>query len=268
MTPVDLMARCTARILAGSDANATSMGTGFFYGFPNANADPGSCFPALVTNKHVLDGCSKAQIVLSVAPANAPKDSFDRPQGLLHEAFDIPINANSPIFNNLEAHGRAAHHFLLTQSLRLDQRTRGILRTVEPVVMVGYPNGLWDATNNAPIIRRGITATHPLFDYGGRSEFVIDAACFPGSSGSPVFIYEDGMYRSAPDAMSPGTRVALVGVLWGGPQYTAEGVLEPRPIPHNLSHAPVTNIPMNLGFVIAADQLDQLAAVIHARGIA
>ena len=39
-----------------------------------------------------------------------------------------------------------------------------------------------------PITRTGITATSFSLDYQGKSEFVIDAACFPDSSGSPVFI--------------------------------------------------------------------------------
>jgi hypothetical protein len=26
--------------------------------------------------------------------------------------------------------------------------------------MIGYPNGIWDAKNNLPVIRKGITATH------------------------------------------------------------------------------------------------------------
>ncbi len=60
--------------------------------------------------------------------------------------------------------------------------------------MVGYPVGLWDSVNNMPILRRGSTATLLDWTYEGRQEFVIDAACFPGSSGSPVFKYTVGDY--------------------------------------------------------------------------
>jgi len=57
--------------------------------------------------------------------------------------------------------------------------------------MIGYPNGLWDHVNNLPLIRRGITASHPGVDYqiegqNGPGVTVIDMACFPDSSGSPV----------------------------------------------------------------------------------
>jgi hypothetical protein len=44
-----------------------------------------------------------------------------------------------------------------------------------------------DSANNLPIVRKSITATHPSIDYRERREFLIDAACFFGSSGSPVF---------------------------------------------------------------------------------
>jgi len=66
---------------------------------------------------------------------------------------------------------------------------------LEEILMVGYPNGIWDNVNNKPILRKGVTATHPNFDYCGKKEIMIDAACFPGSSGSPVFIFNEGSYR-------------------------------------------------------------------------
>ena|SRR5437870_8666261 len=124
-----------------------------------------------------------------------------------------------------------------------------------------YPSGLWDSVNNSPLIRRGISATHPLVNYEGKKEFVIDAACFPGSSGSPVFLFEDGMYRSDANSYTPGSRIALLGVLYAGPQFTAEGRLEARPIPHNFAPTPITSVPMNLGFVIHADEVDVLGRV-------
>ena len=132
--------------------------------------------------------------------------------------------------------------------------------------MVGYPNGIWDKSNNLPIIRRGITATHPLLAYEGRKKFMIDAACFPGSSGSPVFIYEDGMFRSSENSYSPGTRVALIGILYAGPQFTANGTLEPRPIPHSLTEVPVMQIPMNLGYVISIEEIDVIGNLLGISG--
>ena len=39
------------------------------------------------------------------------------------------------------------------------------LSAVEEILMIGYPNGLWDAVNNYPLIRRGVTASHPAVDF-------------------------------------------------------------------------------------------------------
>ena len=89
--------------------------------------------------------------------------------------------------------------------------------------MIGYPNGIWDATNNMPILRKGITATHPNIDYEGRLEFLIDAACFPGSSGSPVFLFNTNGWTNRDGSMSLGSRVKLLGVLSSGPQHTTTG---------------------------------------------
>jgi len=44
--------------------------------------------------------------------------------------------------------------------------------------MIGYPSGLWDTKNNLPIVRKGITATTPYFDYNGKREFLVDIAAF------------------------------------------------------------------------------------------
>src|SRR5439155_8993915 len=62
---------------------------------------------------------------------------------------------------------------------------------VEDIVMVGYPSGLWDSTNNYPLVRRGITASHPGIDFEGKPQIAIDMACFEGSSGSPVLLPYD-----------------------------------------------------------------------------
>jgi hypothetical protein len=63
------------------------------------------------------------------------------------------------------------------------------------VMFVGYPLGLYDEVNNLPIMRCGRIASHPLVDFNGRPEFLVDAQVFPGSSGSPVFASVDGKAR-------------------------------------------------------------------------
>lgn len=41
---------------------------------------------------------------------------------------------------------------------------------LEEILMVGYPNGIWDNVYNKSILRNGVTATHPNFNYCGKKE--------------------------------------------------------------------------------------------------
>ena len=49
-------------------------------------------------------------------------------------------------------------------------------------MMVGYPALLYDAQNNYPIIRRGITASDPAVDFNGKPEIAIDIPAIGASS--------------------------------------------------------------------------------------
>ena len=62
--------------------------------------------------------------------------------------------------------------------------------TVENILVVGYPNGIIDQMNNLPLFLKFSTATHPNIDYYGKKEFIINANAYPGSSGSPVFLFD------------------------------------------------------------------------------
>ena len=106
----------------------------------------------------------------------------------------------------------------------------------------------------------GFAALSP-FDGSTPNALLLDLVAAPAASGSPVFLFEDGMYRSDANSYTPGSRIALLGVLYAGPQFTAEGRLEARPIPHNFEPTPITSVPMNLGFVIHADEVDVLGRV-------
>lgn len=133
---------------------------------------------------------------------------------------------------------------------------------IEEVVMIGYPDGIWDGVNNMPIFRRGITATHPNLDYDGKRQFLIDAACFPGSSGSPVMLYNFGTYTDRKGNTVIGTRVKLLGVLFAGPQHTATGEIVMMSVPTTPRPIAVSQIPNNLGLVIKADRLPEFDSVI------
>jgi len=133
--------------------------------------------------------------------------------------------------------------------------------------MIGYPNGIWDEKNNMPIIRRGITATSPKYDYNNLPIFIIDCACFPGSSGSPVLIFNQGGYVDAKGTLNlGGSRVLLLGVLYAGPQHVAEGEIKTIDVP--LQHVPISlsKIPNNLGFVVKAEKIHDFKELLQGNG--
>jgi hypothetical protein len=102
---------------------------------------------------------------------------------------------------------------------------------------------------------KGITATHPKLRLNGKPEFLIDAACFPGSSGSPVLLANIGSYVSPDGALNAGTRVALLGTLYAGPRHTTEGDVVVVDVQTDTKQIAVGHIPNNLGYVIQASEL-------------
>src|SRR5262249_22934044 len=62
------------------------------------------------------------------------------------------------------------------------------------------------------LIRRGISATPIWSDFRGKPHFLIDAEVFYGSSGSPVFILNEGSYPTK-GGISIGTRFYFVGMI-------------------------------------------------------
>ena len=126
---------------------------------------------------------------------------------------------------------------------------------LETVTMVGYPNGLWDHVNNLPIFRRGVLATDYKRDWNGKKEFLIDAACFPGSSGSPVMLLDIGGFHTKKAMHVGAARVKLLGVLYAGPQHTIHGKVQVVVVPTQHNAVAIAGIPNNLGIIIKAEQL-------------
>jgi hypothetical protein len=75
----------------------------------------------------------------------------------------------------------------LSQAMILDWDKSNLYPT-QPVMFVGYPDGIIDRAHNLPVARCGAIASMPMLDFDGRPNFLIDAQVWPGSSGSPVFV--------------------------------------------------------------------------------
>jgi hypothetical protein len=257
------LAHSTVRIKTTTSAGSYS-GTGFFYHFA-INGE--NCTPAIVTNKHVVQGAISGKFVLTEKDENnSPvmgkyhEFEFDNFEHLWipHPNPDIDLCAMpiAPILN--EADSRKLHFFYthITKSDLLTSEELHELTAMEDVVMVGYPNGIWDQANNMPIFRKGITATHPNIDYDGKHEFLIDAACFPGSSGSPVFLFNQGSYSTKTRGMVIGDRVKLLGIISSVFNHTLNGEIKVVQVPTQNISVAVSKLPNNLGVVIKASQLE------------
>lgn len=283
MNPATAVSLSTVRIESSSEAGK-SVGTGYFYNIETPAAESGfvNVTPLIVTNKHVVCGSKLIKVTLDVAKSGShinedgsvdwqERHTFELdPLGgsiLMHpdDEVDLCVIRMGQILGRI-AEGYTPKNHFLDKRWRLGVDDFPHIRPIESVVMVGYPNGMWDKHNNKPIVRKGMTATHCLTRWDNNRYFVIDCACFPGSSGSPVFLYEDGIYRVGGDKYAPGTGAKLIGTLWGGPTYSNKGKLIPKPVPSLLAAdadaIPVIEVMMNLGFVIHADALDDFIPII------
>ena len=125
--------------------------------------------------------------------------------------------------------------------------------------------------HNLPLVRSGIAATHPAVDYRGRRQGVVDMACFPGSSGSPVFLYDLVVYFDKPRGiMKTGSRQALLGVLFAAPHHTREGTIVIRDIPTVATKrvpVPITSSMIHLGYYVKASEVVRLAEHVRNRSV-
>lgn len=129
------------------------------------------------------------------------------------------------------------------------------LDALEEVIFVGYPVGLWDTTNLTPILRRGVTATPVFLDFQGKPQFLIDASVFPGSSGSPVFLYSAGWYSKRDGSVVAGKRVKLLGVLSSVVRHLQESRVETIPTGEKGGQYATFREVVDLGFVFKSSTI-------------
>lgn len=264
------LAYSTIRIEVSNDKES-GVGSGFFFRFFDKD---GINVPAIVTNKHVVRGMTKGTIVFSSANDDGTPndkihipvtlDNFDK-MWIMHpnSTVDLAIMPIQPLLEEAVKNGFKPFFISLDKSLIPSDEKLKDLSAVEDILMVGYPIGLSDEVNNYPLYRKGITASHPANDYNGKSEFLIDAACFPGSSGSPVFLANIGNYVDKRGGTNIATRFYFLGVLYAGPQYTNTGKIVVVDVPTKKDTIVVSSIPINLGYVIKSKKLLEFEPILE-----
>ena len=152
----------TVRIEARRKDRTGSVGTGFMHKFCEDDSGAVQC---VITNAHVIDGTETCDLVfrsreLGAENAQTVLSTIRFPEGFAQrwhvhpdETADLAVLPISNELRQMIANGftpefkaTQVHHLLDADSTRQ-------LNAVEEVLMVGYPNGLWDRENNLPVAR-------------------------------------------------------------------------------------------------------------------
>ena len=258
-SPTGVMLFTTVRI-ESKLPTGTGYGTGFMVRH-DISATQGGYF--LVSNRHVFMDAESIRFFLFRSDGDGPA---------LGNKMDVDISGFSgawtphpdpdvdiavfPVTQTMQAVNEqlGTPHFNYLGTHHFPDDDEAALRDpVQDVVFVGYPIGIYDRVNLLPLVRQGITATPPSVDYEGRPEFLLDAAVFPGSSGSPVFaVHSAGVEVTNAAGVRQRRAFTFLGLVSKRMTMTAQGdiTIEDAPVVKK----PVANYtePLNLGVVVKA----------------
>lgn len=256
------------------------MEQGFFF---HINLEGSSKIELILTNKHAVKDCKSLSFYLHEAESD---DERLYPTGkslsiniedyssiwIPHPDPDVDLGALLfvPIAEQIKA-GLNKEVFRIPLDEALIKTDQALLNTTsvgDEVLMVGYPNGLWDEINNFPILRKGIAATPPGLDFQNEESNIrgkvgiVDIASFPGSSGSPILICMQGSFPDKAGNLNVGNKVILLGLLSSGPIYTSEEKIQIKAIPTQLVPVTQYNQMLHLGIYVKAKTILELSFLI------
>jgi len=192
-----------------------------------------SVVPVIITNKHVVNYNENEVVTFLLHTAN----DRGEPDGnlkityntnwIFHDKKDICYCYVNPLFEEIQRRfGKNIYAVFNDETIIADSAKLIELSALEELVMVGYPIGL------------------------------VDMACFPGSSGSPIFILNEGGYKDKKgNSYFGASRIILLGYLFAGPQYTATGQLEVKNIPTQQTVTSNTPVMVNLGYYVKGKEI-------------
>ncbi len=185
----------------------------------------------------------------------------------LHPTEDLAFCFWNPILSRINR-STNKNVFLLTldESTIPTQQQLDDLSALENVVMIGYPNGMYDMKNNLPLFRNGSTSSHPAFDFNGKKHALVDMACIPGSSGSPVFILNEGLYSTKNGSTVIGNRLFFLGIenmspIQSSPVYE-KVMVSGKSVIQKSQTMYVKNF-INLGYYIKSSEMSALKTIVQ-----
>lgn len=250
----------TVRIEAESDSGTQSVGTSFIFTYENQ----GIAYQFLVTNKHVVEGSTLGRLTFIASADNRPNlgsghtisitEFSELWHGHPNESIDVAVAPLGRAIKLLEEQEFISFFTTIGNEIVLTPDIIQGLDALEEVIFIGYPSGIWDRKNLLPVARKGITATPLSVDFDGEKKFLVDAAVFPGSSGSPVFLYNAGTYFEKSGTIRAGTRIIFLGIISEVYYRTDKNILVPVPELANASE-PHSIQMINLGVVYKASTI-------------
>lgn len=261
----DRLIRSTVRLQAHMESGALFTGSGLLMWLKVFGAGDPRAALVVITNKHVVEGAVVVEYTVPGAPGG-PSIIARAPAGAIvhHPDYEVDLCA-IPVPMQLDGVAEHQAEFISSDDIWGMDRLR-TLTAIERIVMIGYPNGLIDKHLLYPIVRQGITATPAFADLHGATEFMIDCACFPGSSGSPVFLLDQGIYVDRDNDVQLGKhRFGLLGFLHAGPALNDDQELVAVTPPRKLADMQQFPLMMNLGNCVRAERLTEMYDLI-ARG--
>lgn len=244
-----------------------SVGTGSFFSFKFDERE----VSVIITNRHIVKNNPTEPMTFMLHIANEsqePTENFSvryTAHWYLHESHDLCFCYANPLFSEIlstydkKVYIRQNYEAIIPNQSQLEE-----LSAIEELVMVGYPITLWDERNNLPIFRKGYTACHPAIDFNRDGIGLADIPCFPGSSGSPIYILNEGSFRDKKGATHFGSsRFYLIGFLFEAPQFNATGDLVIRSVPSAQTIKTRTPFMVNLGYYVKSSALLDFRAKIE-----
>lgn len=242
-------------------------GTGFFFNFKFEKG----LVPVLITNKHVINDNKNEtmKFFLHLGKDGEPfEENFEVVFQTLwhfHPTHDLCFTFVNPLFEEVKHRtGKDVFFIANDETLIFDKTKLNELTALEEVVMIGYPAGIWDKLHNFPNFRKGYTGSHPAYDFNENGIGVVDMACFPGSSGSPIYILNENGYSDKKGNNYIGqSRLIFLGVLFAGPTMNANGNISVVEIPTKQEIISNTKIMINLGNYVKSYELIKFRKIIE-----
>lgn len=167
-------------------------------------------------------------------------------------AIDLCAMRMMPIITEIREEGKVPYFTRIEHgTIPSEEEWRNFIPT-EDILMIGYPNGLWDKINGLPFFKKGMTATHPYINYNGREEFVMDVSVYPGSSGSPVLLLTNEFYARSRTFQGGSDHARFPGIAYKHFKYNNKSKSFEN---SNISNQATAFPPIDLGIAIRSTKL-------------